>query len=130
MRVGTLLEDIAYITGPLGHRVRKGLPESNIIAQLGGRLGEIRGAEGVTKEAMAGIVPGSWLDWSHRPEGDLASTAPEADILAAHDVVTTNSRKVQPKLGKLVNYSDRMLPTQPCRNSCRRRHARRDRTTH
>ena len=73
MRVGTLLEDIAYITGPLGHRVRKGLPESNIIAQLGGRLGEIRGAEGVTKEAMAGIVPECWLERGLGGEGDLDS---------------------------------------------------------
>ena len=36
-------------------------------------------------------------------EGDRAPRPPEADMLAAHDAVTTNSRKAQQKLGKLVN---------------------------
>ena len=52
---------------------------------------------------MARIVPESWLEWGLGAEADLASTAPEADMLAAHDAVTTNSRKAQQKLGKLVN---------------------------
>ena len=66
-------------------------------------LGEIRGIWGVTKEAIAGIVPESWLEWGFGAEGDLASTAPEADMLVAHDAITTNSRKAQQKLGKLVH---------------------------
>ena len=52
---------------------------------------------------MAGIVPESWLEWGLRSEGDQAPRTPEADILAAHDTVTTNSTKAQHKLGKLVN---------------------------
>ena len=52
---------------------------------------------------MGGIVPEPWLEWGLDAEGDLASTAPEADMLATHDAVTTNSRKAQHKLGKLVN---------------------------
>ena len=35
--------------------------------------------------------------------GGLASIAPEADTLAAHDAVTNNSRKAQQKVGKLVS---------------------------
>ncbi|CAN0596167.1 unnamed protein product, partial [Laminaria digitata] len=35
--------------------------------------------------------------------GNLAPRPPEADMLAAHDAVTTNSRRAQQKLGKLVN---------------------------
>ena len=52
---------------------------------------------------MAGIVPDSWLEWGLGEEGDRAPRPPEADMLAAHGAVTTNSRKTQQKLGKLVN---------------------------
>ena len=64
---------------------------------------EIRDTWGVTKEAMAGIVHESWLEWGLGAEEDLAPRPPEADMLAAHDDVTTNSRKAQQQLGKLVN---------------------------
>ena len=40
--MGILPEVLADLTGPLGDRVRRGLPESSIIAQLGGSLREIR----------------------------------------------------------------------------------------
>ena len=43
------------------------------------------------------------MEWGLGAEGDLASRPPEANTLAAHDAVTTNSRKDQQKLGKLVN---------------------------
>ena len=101
-RVGALPEVIADLTGPLGGRLRRVLPESNIIYQLGGSLRELRGTWGVTKEAMAGIVPESWVAWVLGADGDLASRAPEADMMAAHDAVTTSSRNAQQKLGKLV----------------------------
>ena len=61
-RVGTLTEVIADLTSPLGDRMRRGLPETNVIAQLGGSLREIRETWGETKEAMAGIIPESWLE--------------------------------------------------------------------
>ena len=56
-RVGILPEVIADLTGSLGDRVRRVLPEPNIIAQPGGSLQEIRDTWGVTKEVMAGIFP-------------------------------------------------------------------------
>ena len=55
-RVGTLSGVLADLKSPLGDRVRAGLPETNIIVQLGGSLREIRDTWGVPKEAMAGIV--------------------------------------------------------------------------
>ena len=73
-------------------------------------LREIRDTWGVTKEEMAGIVPESWLVWAHRAKGDLA---PETDMLAAHDAVTTNTRKAQQKLGKLVNQGRHAAHTAP-----------------
>ena len=52
---------------------------------------------------MAGIVPESLLEWGLGTGGDHAPRPPEADTLAVPDAVTTNSRKAQQKLGKLVN---------------------------
>ena len=90
-RVGTLPEILADLTGPLGDRVRRRLPESSIITQLGGSLREIRDTWGVSKEAMAGIVPESWLEWGLGADEDQAPRIPEADVLAAHDAVTAVS---------------------------------------
>ena len=55
--------------------------------------GKIRDTWGVTKEEMAGIVPESWLEWGLGVEGDAAPRPAEVDILAAHDLATTNSQK-------------------------------------
>ena len=100
-RVGTLPEVTADLTGRLRDQVRRGLPESNIITQLGGSLREVEDTWRVTKEAIAGIVPEYWLGLG--AEGDLVLTPPEADMLAAYDAVTTNSSKTQQKLGMLDN---------------------------
>lgn len=54
---------------------------------------------------MAGIVPEPWLDWGLGTEEDKDPRPAEADILATYDAVTTDSRKAQHKLGKLVNQS-------------------------
>ena len=101
-RVGILPESLADLTGPLGDRVRTGLPETSIIAHLGGSLREIRdmgGLEGSDGRNRPRVLAGIGLG----EEGDRASRPPEADVLAAHDAVTTNSRKAQQKLGRLVN---------------------------
>ena len=89
---------------------------------------EIRDTWGVSKEAMAGIVLESWLEWSLSEEWDRARRPPEADMLAAHDAVTTNSRKAQQKLGKLVNQGRHAAHTTSL-DQLRTRHALRDRAT-
>ena len=83
--------------------MRTGLPESIIIAQVAGSLREIRDTSGISKEAMAGIVPEFWLERGLGEEGDRVPRPPGADMLTALDAVTTYSRKSQQKLGKLVN---------------------------
>ena len=83
--------------------MRRGLPESDVTAKVGGSLRKIRVTWGVTKEAMAGIVPESWLEWGLNAEEDLASTSSEADMLVVHDAVTTISRNTEQKLSKLAN---------------------------
>ena len=52
---------------------------------------------------MAGIVLEPWLEWGLGEEGGRAPRPPGANMLAAHDAVTTNSPKAQQILGKLVN---------------------------
>ena len=47
----------------------------------------------MTKEAMTVVVPESWFEWGLDADGDLVLRPPEADMLAAHDTVTTNSKK-------------------------------------
>ena len=84
--VEILPEVLADLTGPLGDRLKRRLPESSITTQLGGSLREIRDAWGVSKEAMAGIVPEFWLEWGLSAEGDQAPRSTEADMLAAHDL--------------------------------------------
>ena len=102
-KVGILPEVLADVTVPVGNRMRKGLPESRIIAQLGGSLREIRDTWAVTKEEMAGIVPGPRMQWGLRAERDAAPKSPEIDMLAAQDAVTINSQKAPHKLAKFVN---------------------------
>ena len=62
-KVGILPEVLAHLTSPLGDRMRKGLLELKVIAQLGGSLREIRDTWRVTEEKIADIVPESWLEW-------------------------------------------------------------------
>ena len=52
---------------------------------------------------MAGIAHESWSERVLGAEEDEAPRPPVVDILAAHDAVTTNQRKAQQELGKLVN---------------------------
>ena len=94
-RVGTLPEILADPTGPLGDRERMVLSETIIIAHLGDSLREIQDTWGVSKGAMAGIVADSWLEWGLGEEEDRPPRPPEADMLARHDVVTTNSPNAQ-----------------------------------
>ena len=62
--------------------MRTGFPETSVITQLGSSWREIRDTWGVSKEAMAGIVLESWLEWSLSEEWDRARRPPEADMLA------------------------------------------------
>ena len=64
---------------------------------------EIKDTWGVTKEATAGIVPESWLEWSRGEEGGLNPNPKRlTNMLTAHYAVRTNLRQAQQKLGKLV----------------------------
>ena len=63
----------------------------------------LRDEGGVTEEEMGEVVPRGWRDRAFRPEEVSASGNTDREVLAAHDAETTNSRRVQKKLGKQVN---------------------------
>ena len=79
--------------GPVGRPSEQGAAGIEHHCPARRQLGKGSSYRGVTKGAMAGIVPESWLEWGLGAEGDLASMTSEADTLAAHETVTTNSRK-------------------------------------
>ena len=59
-------------------------------------MGGLKGTDGRNRpRVLTGVGLGE--------EGDRPPRPPEADMLAAHDAVLTNSRKAQHKLGNLVN---------------------------
>ena len=70
-----------------------GLPDS-VITQPRTSVTEIRITWTFPKEAMAGIVPDSWLDWALRTEEEVTPSPPEVDMLAAHNTVTTSLDKL------------------------------------
>lgn len=106
---------MADLIGPLlGDRVSRGLPESSTIAQPGGiyacGASKTRGRSGRTRwQAFASKF---WMEWGLRTEmGRRPPRPPEADMLAAHDTVTADSRKAQQNFGKFVNRSRRAAHT-------------------
>ena len=64
---------------------------------------DIRNTWGVTNEAVTGIIPKSWLDWSLGTNMDNDPRPSEVHVLAAHGAVTSDSLNSQHNLGKLVN---------------------------
>ena len=58
---------------------------------------------------MACTVPESWYEWG--AEGDQAPRPGGADMLAAKDFVTANSRKAQQKLDKLIGQGQHATHT-------------------
>lgn len=119
-------EALAELTGMIGDRVRRGLPEASIVVQLGSSLWEIRDPWGVTKEAMAVIVLVPWLEWGIGTERDQAPRPPEADILPAHGTVTMGPRKTQ-QVGEVVHQGRLGAKKKFLRTSCRRQLDRQDR---
>ena len=104
-RVETLPEVLADLTGPLGYGVRRELPESNIVAQVGGSLTEIRrhiaGNEGSNgrnhrrlqlegdSRRMRWQVSPPNFGWNGCRGGPGRNGSRGRHTLAAHDAVTT-----------------------------------------
>ena len=129
-RVETLPEALADLIGPLGDRVRRGRPESSISAQLVGSLREtfeIHG--GGTKEAIAGASSLN-LGWNGvSAQKETPSQDSQKLTCWRHTTVTSDSRKPQDGLGKLVNRSRHAAHADSLGQQYQRRHPHRCRPT-
>ena len=101
--MATVPEVLADLSGAIGNKVRRKLPDSDLVRRIWNSIRDLRHVHGVSKEAMANIVSESWRDRAFRAEEQGASGQSIADVLPAHDAETIGSSKAQHRLDKLVN---------------------------
>ena len=101
--VVTVQEVLADLPGAIGEKVRRGLPDSDLVRRMRKSVRDLRDVHGVSEEAMANIAPESWRDRVFRAGQQGASRQSIADILPAHDAESTRPNKAQYRSGKLVN---------------------------
>ena len=101
--VATVPEVLADLSGTTGEKVRRGLPDSDLVRRIWKSIRDLRDVHGVSEEAMATIVPESWRDRAFRAGEQSASGQSIIEVLPAHGAETTSSSKAQYRLGKMVN---------------------------
>ena len=101
--VATVPEVLADLSGAIGDKVRRELPDSGLVRRIWNSVRDLRDVHGVSEEAMANVVPKSWRERTFRAGEQGASGQSIADVLPAHDAETISSSKAQHRLGKLVN---------------------------
>ena len=106
--VGSLVamvpEVLADLSGAIGNKVRRELPDSDLVRCIWNSGRDLSDVRGVSEEAMANIVLESWRDRAILRAGEQGAPGqPVADVLPAHDAETISSSKTQHRLGKLVN---------------------------
>ena len=101
--VATVPEVLANLFGAIGNKVRRELPDSDLVRRIWNSVRDLHDVHGVSEEAMANIVPESWRGRAFRAGEQGASGQSVAGVLPAHDAETIRSSKAQHRLGKLVN---------------------------
>ena len=101
--VATVPEVLADLSGAIGNKVRRELPDCDLVRRIWNSVRDLRDVHGASEEAMANIVPESWRDRAFRAGEQGASEQSIADVLPAHDAENISSSKAQRRLGKLVN---------------------------
>ena len=101
--VVTVPEVLVDLSGAVGNKVRRKLPDSDLVWCIWNSVRDLRDVHGVSEQAMANIVPESWWDRAFGAGEQGASGQSIADVLPAHDAETISSSKAQHRLGKLVN---------------------------
>ena len=104
--VGSLVamvpEVLADLSGAIGNKVRRELPDSDLVRRIWNSVRDLRDVRGVSEEVMANIVPESWRNRAFRSGEQGASGQSVAGVLPAHDAKTISSSEAQHRLGKLV----------------------------
>ena len=89
--VATVPEVLADLSGAMGNKVQRKLPDSDLMRRIWNSVRDQRD------------VPESWRDRAVRAGEQGASGQSVADVLPAHDAETIRSSKTQHRLGKRVN---------------------------
>ena len=64
---------LADLSGIIGEKVRRGLPDSDLVRRIWRSVRDLRDVHGVWEEVMVNIVPESWRDRAFRP-GDQGTS--------------------------------------------------------
>ena len=64
--VATVPEVLADLSGAIGNKVRREMPDSDLVRRIWNSVRDLRDVHGVSEEAMANIVPESWRDRAFR----------------------------------------------------------------
>ena len=91
--VATVPDVLADLSGAIENKIRRELPDSDLVRRIWNSVRDLRDVHWVSKEAMANIVPESWRDRAFRAGEQGASGQSIADVLPAHDVETISSSK-------------------------------------
>ena len=65
--VATVPEFLADLSGSIGEKVRRRLPDLNLVHRIWRSVRDLRDVHGVSEEALTNIVPESWRDRAFRP---------------------------------------------------------------
>ena len=96
-------EVLADLSGPLGEKVRRELPNSDLVRRIWSSVRDLRDIHGVSEEAMANVVPESWWNRAFPANEERVSWQSDVEVLPAHDGETISSHKAQHKLERQVN---------------------------
>ena len=97
--MATVPEVLADLSGAIREKVRRELPDSDLVRRIWKSVRDLRDVHGVSEKAMANIVPESWWDRAFRAGEQGASGQSIADILPAHEAESTSSNKAPYRLG-------------------------------
>ena len=81
--VATVPEVLAGLCGSIGDKVRRYLPDSDLVRRIRNSIRDLRDVLGVSEEAMANIMPESWRDRACRGGGQEASRRSVAEVSVA-----------------------------------------------
>ena len=78
--VAAVPEVLADLSGAIGNKVRRKLPDSDLVRRIWNSVRDLRNVQGVSEEAMANILPESWRHRAFRAGEQDASGQSVAEV--------------------------------------------------
>ena len=82
--VATVTEVLGDLSGAKGNKLRRELPDSDLVRRIWNSIRDLRNVHGVSERVMANIVPESWRDRAFRAGEQGASGQSIADVCRQH----------------------------------------------